>query len=214
MAYPPHHLLVFGGTLNVGAQAGGEIWQCGIRVTGVGDTEDDTLAAIGPRLLSWFSGQVGNMRSDSKLTFIKLNAIGPEGRYVNRGTTHVTFVGNPPSGATASSVPNFLSLAFSWTTDKPRGLAHTGRIYPPFALVDSNTARAGGTDVTKAVASAKALLTAVAPSGGQGTGAAPVVASAQGPLQTITGVRVGDVIDVQRRRKDKAKEAYSASTWP
>jgi hypothetical protein len=38
--------------------------------------------------------------------------------------------------------------------------------------------------------------------------------SSQGVIREITGVRVGNVIDVQRRRKDAIQEVYSAGPWP
>jgi hypothetical protein len=41
-----------------------------------------------------------------------------------------------------------------------------------------------------------------------GTSFVPIVASEQGVSEAITGVRVGDVFDVQRRRKDALREVY------
>jgi hypothetical protein len=220
MSWPQHWLLVFGGKLNASG-AGGEIWQCGIRgVPGVAAAygqEDATLANIQPAMAAWFSSSANLMRSDADLRFLKLNQIGPDGKYTDSVTHQVDF--GPVNGGAASDVPFILTAAISWVTDAARGLAHTGRIYPPVALPSGASMQIAGSVLDQLVTSGKNLLAAAAAASSTSPatsfqGIAGRVVSSQGAIRAITGVRVGSVIDVQRRRKDALVESYHQAAYP
>lgn len=216
-AYAAHTLVAFGGILNTGADVG-EIWQCGIRVTDVVGggplaDHDAYLAGIQAALSTWFSaaGTVG-LPSTSNLMWIKANGIAPNGKY-SSDTTHVYDYPAAVAGGDVN-VANFktdiISLVLSWTTAKARGKSHAGRIYLPNYSVD--TQHPGSVRTLEGTAAAwaqkgKTLLGVLA---NGAVHAVPIVASSAGPTAQITGVRVGDVMDVQRRRKDAYKEVYSA----
>lgn len=228
-----HVLVTFGGTL--GTAPAGDSWQCGVRVTGAGPNGStpnlDRVGyanAISTPLQTWFTsvtGTYGVMRQDAVLTFIKVASVHldtPAAPAKPRWKYDVA--GNNPQirtkssgGPSAGVFPWFLSLAYSWTTANLHGWGHTGRIYPPIAWPGTG---ASGANLTSAVVAdhvtkAKALLTALAQLDGSGTTAVPVVASLKdGSTHQITGVRVGNVIDVQRRRKEQIPETYTAATWP
>lgn len=219
MTYPPHALVALGGTLP-GDQASDEIFQFGVRIYDDGGggfiaSPETWLNDHAPAIDAWWKTSASLCRADATLKFIKCNNIAGNGRY-NEKVTHVREF-NDPGGATVSSnyMVSFVCVAWSWTTSAQRGLAHTGRVYPP------NTWSVGGTspdvigNAAAHVTAAKGLLTAIS-GGGSGAPGRPCVVSGIGAglVRPITGVRVGDVIDVQRRRKNDAQEHYTASTWP
>lgn len=212
--YSPHTLVAWGGTLS-----DGEIWQNGVRVVGFEDqplTESacvEYMEGFAPDLSDWFSDDDNNMATDAALTWLKVNNIGPDGRYVNPTDTNVYDYSSPVPGISGQSAPDFCSICFSWTTALMRGPGHTGRIYPPNYTYTALGSRFSSAGQVRAVATAKALLTVMAhPS--EGPNVTPVVASrVNGVLAHITGVRVGDVYDVQRRRKNALPENYESDSF-
>jgi len=219
MAYANHWLMAIGGTLgNTGGA--NEIWQCGIRGLpnpgsglSLGDA-DQGLSKIHEAVRAWFVSDNANMRNDATIAYCKLNEIGPDGRYVDP-TTNVYDYPDGTFGAAVPEMPSFLSVAFSWTTDRNRGPGARGRIYPPVAIPHS-PGDVVSTLLTNAyVTAAKGLLDAISnPSSGIFVMGPAVVSKIGAVIQPITGVRVGNVIDVQRRRKNALVEVYATSDWP
>lgn len=226
MPYGAHALVAFGGALAEKA-AGDEIWQCGIRVLPPGGLftvaqQNAYLASIKTPLQNWWFATANGMRNDATLAWIKCNQIKANGGYLYNVTSRTDYTTPVAGGGGAAGVPAFLSICFSWQTQLQRGLNAKGRIYPPTvggytppgSLVPTAT-------VTAMVASAKALLTVIA-----NTAAAdpavrvvPVIAGPGRPdfepaPEPITGVRVGNVYDEQRRRKNAVPETYTAAAWP
>lgn len=209
MAYQQHLLVAFGGTL-----PNGEIWQCGVRglpqaSASYGDRQD-IADRIAPNLETWFS-TAGNLMSNlASLTFVKVNEIGPDGKYVGNPVTVDTAV--TPGGRTPA-MPDILTVAFSWTTAAKRGLAHTGRVYPPVAIDQTQFMLMTNTTRDSYLPSASNLLDAIADNASS-FGVAPYVVSSQGPMHAVNGYRIGSVIDVQRRRKNALVETYGDGVWP
>jgi len=221
-SYHPHTLVTFGGVLNTAA-ADHEIWQCGVRVMKPGnpgaplDDHDAYLAQITTPLSEWFNSSADNAAfpSAATLNWVKANPIGTDGTYTDT-VTHVHDYTSPVVGgrvAALSLVPDILCIVLSWQTRKAirhHSYASHGRIYPPnygeWAAAGSMRLDAGyaGHWATRGVE----LLTLLA---GSTVPAIPVIASGHGgEYEHITGCRVGDVYDVQRRRKSALREAYSA----
>lgn len=219
----PHTLVTFGGKLNT-AVADQEIWQCGVRVMKAGaaaplDDHDAYLAHINVNLASWFtSADNWTFPTQATLAWIKANPIGADGLYSDT-TTHLFDYAPPVAGhgTGATPWPDIMCIAISWKTAKAvrkHSYATHGRIYPP--NYGSMGANDGG--MRKAVGVANAWLSAGSALLGVLNGGAnpcvPIVASGHnGEYQPITGVRVGDVLDVQRRRKDALKENYSEAVY-
>lgn len=226
MGYGVHALVAFGGTL-AEKGSGDEIWQCGIRVLPPGNLftpaqQNAYLASISTPLKNWWLATANGMRNDANLLWIKCNQIQDNGHYLYPTTSRVDFPPPVPGGGGAPSLPAFISVAFSWTTALNRGLNSRGRIYPPnLGTFSGSGSLVPAATVAQALTSAKALLTVIA-----NTAAAdpavrvvPVIAGPGRPgfdpaPQPITGVRIGNVYDVQRRRKNAVPETYSVSTWP
>lgn len=236
MGYAPHTLLTFGGSVGSGADA--EIWQCGVRIGMFGGGNYGQLldltayaAAIAGGLKSvWtapagFTTGAGWPASWARLEWFKCANIGANGLYsgstdASGGVNPVTTtVGTPNTGPGTSSAPGFLTLAVSFHTLAPTKYARHGRIYAPLAV---GTFTAGGSRVaagaqTNALSWGQQLLTAISKPANVGlnTGAIrPLVASGHaGELFPITEVRIGDVVDVQRRRKSALRENYAKGAW-
>ena len=221
MGYDQHALLAFGGFDN-SYSPGFEIWQCHVR--GLFDSEADysdmqsICDIIAGRLRTWFGASANYMSSAATLNWVKLNEIGPDGRYVS-DITNITEV-TAQAGGQPPHTPSILTCAFSWTTGATRGLAHRGRIFPPVAL-DAVTTGTVGTKQSNYRTSALSLLTAIAPTGTlTHDGLPPYVVSpggkhsSVGVARRITGVEIGDLVDVQRRRKSALPEAYVSASWP
>lgn len=233
-------LFTFGGTMGTGADA--EIWQCGLKLgtftTTASSLKLDNLTAylnsVATPLMTWWTTAANNLRPDYSLTWCKaanikgglLGVNNPGGKY--DGATDFSGGPNPAvhtytptagGGTGGAIVPEIITLCYTFrssTAAKGKAGSH-GRIYPPFSF-GTNTSRAGSGSVTIAVTSAKNLLTALkvdnAAVGGGGTAnVRPCLFGRDGSVHLIDQVSVGDVIDVQRRRKNKLREVYTTSAW-
>lgn len=223
--YPLHALFEFGGTLEE-VSAGDEIWACGIRgffghggpgtmTTWPSLDLDATLAAQYTNLLAWFGSVGAAMAGTAYLRWAKLNVIGSDGKYADKTTTHV-IDSSSVNGAAAATMPSYMSLAYSWETERKRGLAARGRIYPPNFTMSFTGSAVTSAETTTAVTSGKTLLTALNVSDGLDGGVfTPAICSSQDAAWAeINGVRVGNIIDVQRRRRNAVAEVYASSVWP
>lgn len=216
MAYPGHSLFVMGGTLDGGADA--EIWQIGIRgrfLPGSNGGEAAYLNGINDNLAQWFSSAQNHIRVDAKLTYIKLNAIAPNGDYLHPNDPHTRAMNS--SGGQAPNIPPFLCVATSFKTDSPTKYALNGRIYLPNTPANTvQYSRIGNSDRADIAAAGVRLILLLRNddnSDSQGEFTAGVVSS-HGADAVVTRVRVGDVLDVQRRRKNQLRESYAEAPVP
>jgi len=169
MAWSPHARVTFGGNVSDLGTAGVDEWQCNVNILPLSMTDafcDAYLAAIQAALKTWFVTAANNLSSTSDLRFVKCNLIGADGKYVNPTITHQYDYTSIGVGGAASTMPAYLSLAYSWTTALMRGPGSKGRIYPPTAqtAAAAGSAVAGTSSISAAVTSAKALLTVLASS--------------------------------------------------
>ena len=221
MAYSPHIRVTFGGTLDDAVtQLPTEIWACTVNVipavgTPANFDSDGYLADVAPALGAWFSNSASYISSLALLTYVKANAIGANGHYASETQSHVFDYDLGARGDSGPKNPDIISICTTWDTAIKRGPGSHGRVFLPNPCYGTNTSiTITPTDQANAVAAGKALLTALA-----GTVPAtivyPVVASGVNATNSlITGVRVGSVKDVQRRRKDALKETYVSANWP
>nr|CRY96129.1 hypothetical protein [uncultured prokaryote] len=214
-----HLYVVFGGQLLGETQT--EDWQCGIRgqasFTDLAGAQAWAAGTVKAGLQNWFSANANLMRNDASISFLKANWIKTDGTY-DYASHPVTETLNGVRGGTPPSGPDFIDLCYSWVTSAVRGPASKGRIYPPNVPNTNSTLNGrtvvGLTDQTAHLAAAKALLTVLHTPSGGGTFSPGVVAQATPDQNLIIGVRIGNVMDVQRRRKNKLQEAYLGSNWP
>lgn len=224
MTYPTHWLLTFGGTLLSNRS---EIWTNSIRfapdVEGQWelDQQETALEMLNTLSARWgVAGDGGCMVSGSVfLEWAKFNEIGPDGKYADGTTTHEAFLATPKPGIGAPGagyVPQITS-AISWQTTRQRGPASKGRIFLPMPVmtmtgagrIDGN----GANDCARAWANTINALNDVVALRFQSDAIRASVVSdvGQGAAAHIASVRVGNVYDTQRRRRNALEELYYTS---
>nr|CRY97497.1 hypothetical protein [uncultured prokaryote] len=154
-----------------------------------------------------FSATAGLMSAYAKVTTVKLNLIGEDGRYVNEDTVQHDYLPYP-QGAVGDYPPPQVALVYSIGTDYRRGRAHAGRFYMPLpGSVLTNQGTMGAGDQGIAADAGKTFLDdlndAIA---GYSVGVTSNVGA--GTQRIATSVRVGRVYDTIRSRRDKFTEEY------
>lgn len=217
MAFTPHTLVTFGGTL-VETTSFDEIWECGVRgfnmpaanipvdPSQLQNLVDDIATRTTGNLADWFVAASSFMGGDARMTFVKAVNVGADGKYTSAPARHEF---TPAiAGGSAQTMPSFCSVALSWTTGIRFGKARMGRIYPPnFGVPSANGAIIQGTAQSALVDSGIGLIGTLSSAGAEFE-FQPQVVSKSGPHHKITGVRVGNVVDVQRRRRNAVRETY------
>jgi hypothetical protein len=206
-----HKLLTIGG----GLFGGGERWSIGIRfansfdgTTGIDQTEVDACQAP---VRTWFASTSSFFPTFHSVDMIKLAPIGIDGRYPGSLEAKEATISTPiQGGTTGGSLPGQISLVVSLTTPFSRGRAHIGRVYPP-PLAPSVQISATGLvpsgNIVSYMGTFKTMLNGIRAIPGLG---APAVMSKIGTGISIgiSGLRVGQVYDTQRRRRSSLPEAY------
>lgn len=218
MAYTPHNLVTLSGTLTE-KSGQDEIWQIGLRCLTLAGTDPysgadmlSALEAMEDDVTAWFgSGSAGIMPS-VHLTQLKMANIGPDGKYTEDAQILPTdAVG---SATPTRPAPSFCSLAYSFGTPLFGRVATHGRVYPPNFGYDtvSGTGTVAIGAQNAAIAACAAMLEAVQQHGSSSE-LVPAIISAKGPSAPIDKIRVGNVWDVQRRRKYAVPETYVAANY-
>lgn len=216
VAYTPHILVQWGGRL-LNPILGADIWTNSVRAhwtnSGGITTMEGYLNEMSPNLKTWFIGANSGMASIATLDFVKANQINAAGHYVDP-VTHVRFYPAGTVGGAAPTAPQFTSVVWSWETPIVRGKAAKGRIYPP-NFTGTSPEFAGALNAQQQqnnLTSALALLAVIA--NRDASWITPAIYSeSSGEHQDITGVRVGNVMDVQRRRKNAYVENYREASF-
>ena len=125
-------------------------------------------------------------------------------------------IGSSYSGSGTITNPFQSALVATLQTGRP-GRSYRGRMYLPFLTSAFNAGKISTTSVTlgaRAAAVADLLAdTATAASSFPGLQPA-VVSKAADAVTSVTSVRVGDIMDTQRRRRDSLVETFGSSTIP
>lgn len=228
MVYQRHWLLSWGGSL-----AGGkEVWANNVRfqnrVSGSVDVISDS------RMESMLDDFVTDIRAfhtsadvfisrNAKVEWVKFNEIGPDGRYKDQTKTHARFLTSAPgalqimAGASTAGAPTYQSVCITTTTDVQRGPGSKGRLFLPQCAVPlQETGDILPGNATLIANRAAAFFTALGDESGIDVEAiAPAVVSNvgnPGPMNRITGVKVGNIPDVISRRKNALLETYVKAT--
>lgn len=216
MAYPYNFIKVtFGGTVYSGA----DIWSNGINFglqnADLEITKAD-LEGVAQRVSSdiavWFRSVNAQISNRAQLEWVKVAVIGKDGKY--ELDADVFDLETPASGA--STVVNYpqLTLALTMETMKRRSPGRFARIFPPLnaPVIGTNgrVAQSNAINQRDAFASLlkemtdqlRVLLPGVV---------SPIVASEKTDQHyPILTVKVGDVVDTQRSRRNAIKETYTA----
>ena len=181
------------------------------------DPESYLTDYVGPTLQAYAAA--GGFSSRTTWLGANLYPCDTTGNAIGGNYARLTFTTELDGGASGTMLPIENSLVASWETHKI-GRRGRGRIYPPVVTTTalSGDGFAGSTFVTSYMDANKALITGLSYSGAGGT--APRVRSVvTGPSSsggvgsysgyaTILGVRVGQIFDTQRKRRNKENESY------
>ena len=215
---PTHRVTLMGTCLG-----GVEIWNTGFWLgvdgTAAGPPTQLEADAIKTAWNTFFVNGTSKIYSSYKCEGVKVAWVQEDGTS-DPANTKYSYYATPISGTSTDTVmmPPQISLAATLTSAKARGFGSKGRMYLPginapvtgTGKITSGTVAAiagnlktffdavnASTDVPHNV-----ILNATATT----TGANPHAAE----MWAVTGVKVGDVYDTQRRRRNQINEAYSA----
>ena len=212
MPYAPHTLIRIGGSLLENTSQPTEIWQIGIRCTGVTDLAA-FLAALGGdddtnpgTIHQWWGTALNLMSTQATLNFVSVAAVSA----TSQAPALVHNYPSPIPGPQAATVPNFVSLCITLETANPKGPGGRGRVYPPNAPgYVGGSVDAGG--VKYVADSGVSLIDAC--TGGGTLSAVPVVASkTYGTLHPIVACSADAILDTQRRRRNQLTPFRQTST--
>lgn len=221
MAYSDNHiLLAWGGTL-----FDSEVWNNTVRLAftaPAAETNCVSWAALNAagahaKLKTWFNANASLWSTSVKFGWSKLNAIGVDGRYVDKDNSNTVLESPEVAGTGTATLPGQIAMCLTWVTNAQRGLAHSGKLYLPILTGNITVGTDGLLPTTNRdffPPLAKSLadsLNALPPDASLGVPKLHVMSGTRaGAKQRITGVKCGRVIDTQRRRRSNLSESYSA----
>jgi hypothetical protein len=214
MPYPTQFIrLTWGG----GFQAEEEQWSNGLNFaspSGFVNSEfqalGDVLPLIGTIIQAWHTNPDAGISNRCTLEWVKIALIGTNTSYAEEAIEYQYIA--PVAGGSTGAIETQRSLAVSFKTAVRRGPASNGRFYiPAYRLGVGSDGRVTTSDQTDLLAAA---LVFIADLNDEISNVLPTtslhVMSAQGSghQEPVTSIRVGNVIDSQRRRKNKMIETY------
>ena len=198
--------------LDFGGPLYADIWQCTLHMEGAGmPTADAALDDLVKDLSTWMAAS--RSASSAALGWVKFNEIDPiSRRYKSATDTYERILTTPVKGGVEGAGMPQQTLCVSLLTGAKRGLASRGRFYPPATIASLG---ADGTvnpaTVNGIATAARTLITSLnnwpgtdTPFNGQ-----VVVLGGNGVTRNVTAVSVGNVMDTQRRRRNKLRERYT-----
>lgn len=208
---------------------GAESWSTGFQLGNpAADTPDwDNVAGqVAGHWQTFFTTAAHGISGVYKTVQVKIAQINVNGTTDDENIDYYTYPTPIVGGAVGQAYPPQLTVAATMTTDRQRGLASKGRMYIPginFAI-DGATGKLTSTQTNNLNTGFKAFLDAV--NADAGVPANVVVASkghktntldangqpvyVDGLTALVTGCRIGDVYDTQRRRRNDFVETYNA----
>lgn len=213
MPFPIRHklLTVLGTTFS-----GADIFSFSVRIIPDIATEEVTQAqvdALAAPTQTMFANANLAVCSWNRMTGLKLAPIGVDGNYPP-GEDAVEHVYAPSiaGGAAVSTIiwPPQCSYSVGLQTAADRGPGHIGRFYLPSMAFNVSTATGKVGDLSASVGAViRTWLLAINAATDVGTvGVIGKVGS--GSSRVVTGVRLGQVVDTQRRRRNAISESYTS----
>jgi hypothetical protein len=215
MPWPRHYRLAFGGPLFTTA----EQWSCSLKLAspalqgGSGVNTEALIDDMAADVRGYLQASGNGWSGAAKCTWVKLNEIGPDGRYVNQATTTARYFEGAQAMAVATgngySYPQ-AALAVTLTSARSRGPLSKGRFFIPAGWYPQSATDPTITtaQATSAATAAKNFLAALNNMAGVDTNGLRVVLVSQGGrglpeggLESVTGVSVGRLVDTQQRRR-------------
>lgn len=199
-----------------GSLPGGEVWSVTpkfTRVSGpVTDYEDleRWATVVAGTMETWANANVFRslLSTAGTIDSVRVEARDAAGQMTQAAEAQLT----PSLSGTGSANKMYQSsLVFTFLTGRP-GRSYKGRMYWPALNVTLNTQLRLSQSLIDSYAGAGVELLNLISDAGITDSERPlpvVVSQTQGLVTPITAVRVGDVLDIQRRRRDTLTENYS-----
>lgn len=216
MSYPQNFIKVtFGGTVYEGS----DIWSCGINFGTFSQGENEINAAnlgliaqlVSVPIENWFKNGNSRISNNAKLEWVKVAVIDKNGKYSKEAGIHD--YGTAIAGGTTSSPAPQLTTVMTMESSKRRAPGRFARIYPPLcAPALQKSGRIAPNDMTTMIQHFARFLqdATVAVRQGAGFSVTPIVASQlTDDHNEVKSVKMGDVIDTQRTRRNAFKETYT-----
>jgi len=195
--------------------------------TDPGEVTDALLEDVATAVGAWWPAAIGTpgngigISGSAKLTSIKLNRIGTDGRYMDAETKQWIYPSPIFGGGSGGGAPQ-LSLVASLRGPDPRARAGKGRMYFPNSSAADGSLDLTTGQVTEVSATQHAqgvmnlLLSIDAAYVTNGVTAVAGIASnvGAGAWQPMAEIRVGRVVDTMRSRRNKLTEAPVTVTVP
>ena len=198
--------------LDFGGPLYADIWQCTLHMEGAGmPTADAALDDLVKDLSTWMVDS--KSASSASLAWVKFNEIDPVSRrYKSATETYERILTTPVRGAVEGNGMPQQTLCVSLLTGAKRGLASRGRFYPPATVLSLGAdGTVSNNGVNSVATAARTLINSLnnwpgtdTPFNGQ-----VVVLGGNGVTRNVTAVSVGNVMDTQRRRRNKLRESYT-----
>jgi hypothetical protein len=204
---------------------GAEEWSTGFFMGKEGaDCDDWTQQAAEDILTAW---RVFFEHSNSRISNVYLTTQVKTAKIADTGFTvldqvHYAYPSTTLDGAAVTAVyPPQCSLVVTLLSDRPRGKASKGRMYLPgfVANINGGTGKISSTDAGQLADNMKTFFDALTSDADFGTDQLILAAKGTGPVPALTAqndwvqtIRVGDVIDTQRRRRNGLPETYVSRT--
>jgi hypothetical protein len=209
--------------------SGAEIWTTGFFM-GFVDADAPSpaglAAEIAPYWASYFTPGANTVSPYYRTTQVKVSQISADGVTDAGLTDFYTYVTPPTGGGSPSALPAQTSVVCTLTSDLARGAGAKGRMYLPGhnAAVGSN-GKMPGTQTANVATALETMFEAI---NADGDIPGNLILASHGPLTRvfpgpeihylnplntlITGLRIGDVYDTQRRRRNGLVEVYTSRT--
>lgn len=168
---------------------------------------------------TFFTAAGSQVNSAYRFTQAKSATIGVDGKTIE-GTVQYSYPTGTISGGVATNThPPQCALVVTLLSDRPRGKASKGRMYlPGFSGNITSSGKADATQIGTVATNLKTFFDALVGNfditdqlilAAKGTGALPALTAQNDYVETI---RVGDVVDTQRRRRNGLAEVYTSRT--
>jgi hypothetical protein len=214
--------LTWGGSLgSVGTNVGKEIWQCGVRFAALGGVGTPIggfgafdLGDVANAIATYHADPTLHLANDTRLSWVKAALLRVDGEYATEPRLH-TFPSGVQGGGGSNSLQAFqVSLAVTLWSGETLGKANYGRFYLP-AMNITRTYGSGTLTsfYTDQIATAtRTMLQAV--DGELSTlnydwRLAIMSSLGNGTHKPVAQIKVGDVLDTQRRRRNALDETYA-----
>jgi hypothetical protein len=218
--------LTWGGTApSTASVAGPEVWQCGVHyapqvgMAGVGPTfHGFSMTDVAAAVQAFHTSATTYIASDVRLEWVKAAHLKTDGDYA--GEPRVEAI-TPQVFGGGTFAPQVLQASIAVTLDSGTNLgrAKTGRFYLPCPAVPRGTGSPfiGDLNCTNIATNAQTMLKAIAGELTQVEQAyflAVMSKIGTGTTKAVTSIKVGNVIDTQRRRRNAITERYFSVGFP